>query len=72
VDAKSSYKIVTPPLKLNPNENQLNLSFSPMSQLVERAGAVSLDDNMPSSKRAEVSKISINTDSKQFMIEKLG
>jgi len=72
VDAKATYKIVTPPLKLNPNENQLDLSFSPMSQLVERAGAVSLDDNMPISKKAEVSKISINTDSKQFMIEKLG
>jgi len=72
VDAKSSYKIVTPPLKLNPNENQLTLSFSPMSQLVESAGAVSLNDDIPLSKKAEVSKILINTDSKQFMIEKLG
>jgi len=72
VDAKSYYRIVTPPLKLNPNENQLTLSFSPMSQLVESIGAVSLDDNIPLSKKAEVSKISINTESEQFMIEKLG
>jgi len=71
VDAKSSYRIVTPPLKLNPNENQLTLSFSPMSPLVESIGAVSLDNDIPISKKVEVSKILINTDSKQFMIEKL-
>jgi len=72
IDAKSRYKIVTPPLKLNPNENQLTLSFSPMSQLVESAGAVSLDDDIPLSKKAEVMKIAIDTESEQFMIEKLG
>ena len=70
VDAKSYYRIVTP-LKLNPNENQLTLSFSPMSQLVESVGTVSLNDDIPLSKKAEVSKISINTESEQFMIEKL-
>jgi len=57
---------------LNLNENQLTLSFSPMSQLVESIGAVSSDDDIPLSKKAEVSEISITTDSKQFMIEKLG
>ncbi len=72
VDAKSSYRIITPPLKLNPNENQLTLSFSPKSQLVESTGAVLLNDDIPLSKKAEVSIISINTESKQFMIEKLG
>jgi len=72
VDIKSSYRIITPPLKLNPNENQLTLSFSPMSQLVESAGAVSLDEAIPLSNIVKVSEISINTESKQFMIEKLG
>jgi len=43
-----------------------------MSQLVESTGAVLLDNIIPLSKKAEVSEISINTDSKQFMIEKLG
>ena len=57
---------------LNLNENQLTLSFSQMSQLVESIGAVSLDYDIPLSKKAEVSIISINADSKQFMIEKLG
>ncbi len=57
---------------LNLKENQLTLSFSPMSQLVEGTGAVLSDDDIPLSKKAEVRKISINTDSKQFMIEKLG
>jgi len=57
---------------LNLNENQLTLSFSQMSQLVESIGAVSMDDDIPLSKKAEVRKISINTESKQFMIEKLG
>jgi len=72
VDAKSSYKIVTPPLKLKPNENQLTLSFSPMSPLVDSTGAVPLDDDIPISKKAEVSKILMYTELKQFMIEKLG
>ncbi len=57
---------------LNLNENQLTLSFSPMSQLVESTGVVSSDDDIPLSKKAEVRKISINTELKQFMIEKLG
>jgi len=57
---------------LNLNENQLTLSFSPMSQLVEGTGVVLSDDDIPLSKKAEVSIISINADSKQFMIEKLG
>jgi len=72
VDAKSSYKIVTPPLKLNPNENQLTLSFSPMSQLVESEGAVSLYDDIPLSKKAGVRMIAIDTESEQQRIEKLG
>ena len=57
---------------LNPNENQLTLSFNQMSQLVESTGTVLLDNIIPLSKKAEVSEISINADSKQFMIEKLG
>jgi len=72
VDAKSSYRIITSPLKLNPNENQLTLSFSPMSQLVESTGAVSSDDLIFPFKKVEVRKISIDTESEQFMIEKLG
>jgi len=43
-----------------------------MSQLVESTGAASLDDVIPLSNIVKVSKISINTESKQFMIEKLG
>ena len=49
---------------LNLNENQLTLSFSPMSQLVESTGVVSSDDDIPLSKKAEVRKISINTELK--------
>ena len=43
-----------------------------MSQLVESAGTVLSDDDIPLSKKAEVSEIAINTESEQFMIEKLG
>ena len=36
------------------------------------AGAGSLTDDVPTTMKVKVSKISINNESKQFMIEKLG
>jgi len=68
----SAYRIIIP-LELNPNENKLTLSFNQSPQLnLENSGATSSGDIVQIIRKVQVSEISINSESKQFLVEKLG
>jgi len=73
LDAGSSYKVITPTLKLNPNENHLTIFQVPTISIDSTSGAIASfnTDNLQKNIKLKVNKISINTDSNQFMIEKL-
>ena len=73
LDAESSYRVITPPLKLNPNENHLTIFQVPTISIDSTSGAIASfnADNLQKNIKLKVNKISINTDSNQFMIEKL-
>jgi len=74
LDEQSSYRVITPPLKLNPNENHLTIFQVPTFSIEPESGTIASinADNLEKNIRIKVYKISINTDSNQFMIEKLG
>ena len=70
MQVQSPYRILIP-LKLNPNENILTLFFSPSQELVTKKTDEDSMKDFSFIMKSHVSKVSINTDSDEFIIEKL-